>query len=362
MFLFIPPEEFDPEKHFKEVPLQQGLLYKRWKIACGHRVVRFAVSGIDDTVQVFVQCIGYRLPFIGVIWIAAHGPIGTFPDVATEIAFYRELQKLCKKEASSTFCIRLGAHPPSSLLQHPSERGASALNQPPSEYRISLEASFDTVVETFSKSMKRYIRLYKEKESGIRFQVERTDFSAHLESIYTLLTETAESKGFSVHPKEYYQTILAELTSNPEYGTLVLGYIEKKKTPVSFVLTVYTGSEAYHLFSGNAMEGYEEGMPTLTLYTTMKEAKRQNIVWFNLGAYYIGTEMALQSLVNQSLFKRKFNGEVLAHSPQHDLVAHRVRYLVFRIVRLYPVVVVRRFITRWYYRLAREFSEEHRSV
>ena len=357
MFLFSPPEDFDPEKQFEEVPLQQGLLYMRWKTTCGHSALRFALSDTDDRVVVFVQCIGYHLPLLGTLWIASHGPLGTFPSSELETTFFTELQKLCKKQAPDTIAVRVGRKPQTGLLS-PAERGASALNQPPSESRVSLEPSLEEITATFAKSVRQQIRVHKQKESGVRFQVEQTDYVSHLPTLTALLHTTATLKGFSAHPKKHYEALLNELNKNPEYGTLILGYLGERKQPSSFLLMLFSGTEAYHLFSGNSPEGYAVGLPTLTLYTALKEAKKQKVAWFNLGAYYTGTELALRSLVNQSKFKEKFRGEVVVYPPQYDLVESRVRYLLFRFMRWYPLLITRRTAVRWCRRVIAEFEEE----
>ena len=192
---------------------------------------------------------------------------------------------------------------------------------------------------------------------GIRFHIETTDFRSHLPEVYALLDKTALLKGFSPHPFSYYETLFDLLTESPEYGSLILGYLPDEKQPVSAVLTTYTGSEAYHLISGNDTRGYDAGMPTLTMYMAIREAKRQGLRRYNMGVVAEGASYAQRGLLNQSRFKEKFGGTIVDHGHSRDMVISSWRYWLFRAVRLYPVAVLRRLIVRWYRAVIVELRE-----
>lgn len=356
MFIHTPSETFDPEKHFTGVPLYQGMFFGQWQRAYGRKVVTLAINDGEGKVRMFIQCIEYVFPPIGSVWYAARGPIGSCSSVSIEEGFYRELEKRCVDLSPGTAHIRVQLEPQSQYIRTVSaERSDSSFMQPLSEMIVSLDEDMEAVVSRFSKSTKRIVRQYEQEKGTIRFSVERIDFMSRLPEVYDLLKETAAVKGFALHPFSYYEALFSSLNMNPEYGTLVTGYTGDGKKPVSAVLILFTGEEACHLFAGSAVTGYEKHMPTLTLYTAMKEAKKQGARRYNLGGVSSGVPGKLDNL---SVFKGKFGGSAVIYEHPRDYVVSFWRYRLFRFLRLYPILWVRRFVVKWYGMMMRELSRE----
>ena len=349
MFIYTPPKDFDPEKHFEDIPFGQGGFFKRWKEACGHDVVSLAVDADDASTRVYVQCISYVVPVTGVVWIAVGGPVGSFNNIQIEEQFYAELRRLCVAAAPNTSHIRIQRVPTSRYVRtRAAEHTSGVLHHPVAEHVVSLDGDMHDIAEGFAVNTRRLIRRYEHDAGDVRFHIERTDYGKHLQDIYTLLSETASLKGFTLHPFEYYHSLFSELTLNPEYGALVLGYVDDTKKLASAALTIYTGVEAYYLIACSSHEGYQHAMPTLTVYTSMKEAKQQGLRRYNFGSMYVETNRSLRHLRSQSLFKKKFGGETVEYEHPRDLVVSSWRYLVFRLLRWYPVMLLRRLAVRWY--------------
>ncbi len=355
MLIYAPPHTFDPEKHFRNVSLNQSLCFRNWKEACGHRTVSLVVSDPSGTPKVYIQCIAYRVPLTGTLWVAVRGPVGSFSDRNIEIAFYGELRRLCVEAEPRTSHIRV-QYPPSAQRTVPAEQTPGSFNQPSAEQIVQLDGDMDDIVNRFAKNTKRMVRNFERNRQGIRFHIETTDFRTHLSAVHDLLMQAALLKGFSPHPYAYYETLFDTLTKNPEYGSLVLGYLPDDKKPVSAVLTMYTGTEAYQLISGNDVRGYNAGMPTFAMYLAIREAKKQGLRRYNLGVVSSGS-YAQRSLKSQSLFKEKFGGAVVDHGHPRDIVVSMWRYWLFRFMRLYPVTVARRVAARSYRAVMVELRE-----
>ncbi|MDE0243618.1 MAG: peptidoglycan bridge formation glycyltransferase FemA/FemB family protein [Candidatus Kaiserbacteria bacterium] len=347
MYIHQPADDFDPDQYFDDVPLHQSLFYRRWKQAYGQKVITLAVSDPSGAVQAFAQCVGYDLPGTGCVWVADHGPIGTFSSPSIESEFYHELRRRCS-EASPTSHLRLHRVPPTDRVRSAlAEQGPGSFVQPVAERVISIDGDMENITASFSKSTRRQIQKYEQNQQGIRFRVENVDFMSHFADVYDILTQTAQARGFSLHPREYYETVFSELVESPEYGALILGYVDEISVdkPVSAVLVVYTGAEAYHLFVGNMPEGLAYSMPTLTLIRALHEAKNQGIRRYNLGGVEVEGSSSLSSL---SEFKQKFGGSVVIYDRPRDIVVSWWRYLLFRFLRFPIILSARRLLTTWY--------------
>ena len=354
MFIHSPPDSFDPEEHFEDVPLHQGKFFRQWQSAYGRKTVLLSASDTGGKVRMFVQCVEYVFPLIGSVWYAARGPVGSCDSAESEAVFHRELRRVCLKQSPATSHIRLEREPAFGAVRTAySEHDAGTFMQPPAERVVPLEGSVDDVVSGFAKRTKQIIRRYEQDHGTIRFAAEKINFLPHLGRFHRLLEETAVVKGFSLHPLPYYESLFSCLNANPEYGTLVTGYLGKE--PVSTVLITYTAREAYHLFAGSAVSGYADNMPTLTLYHAMKEAKKQGAVRYNLGGVSVDRSGNLAAL---SVFKGKFGGETVVYDRPRDYTVSVWRYGLFRVMRLSFIAKFRRFAVRWYRLIARELSRE----
>ena len=358
MFIYAPPDSFDPEKHLKDIPLGQGAFFRRWKKAGGQRVVTLAADSAENRTTAYIQCVEYVLPVVGSVWVAARGPVGSFPSLAIEEKFYAELRRLCREASPKTSHIRIQHGPTSRFIRTvPAEYTPGAFNHPSCERILSLERDMAAIRADFAGNTARIVKRHERDPNGVHFHVEKTNFNKYAGDVYMLLEATASRAGFSLHPSQYYEALFDEMAHNPEYATLVLGYGSADPQPVSFVLMLYSGREAYHLLAGNAEAGYDLNMPTLTLYTAIQEAKKEGVLRYNMGAVYAGTRLSLRSLRNQSLFKGKFGGEAVDHGHPRDIVISGWRYALYRCMRWYPVHIARRYAVRLYQAILVEFRE-----
>ena len=198
------------------------------------------------------------LPVVGSLsWVAPLGPIGSFDSEGTEKAFYNELRSLCTEVSPKTIALRVQKKPEySSVRTVLAERLGGSFVQPSAEEEVSLEPDLENIVSGFSKNVRRIVRRYEQGVyEDVRFHVERSDFKQHFAVVYDLLEQLAQAKKFSLHSRAYYETLFDELQAHLESGVLVLGYVDGEEKPVSCMLVLYTGSEAYHFCSATSVAG-----------------------------------------------------------------------------------------------------------
>ena len=348
MFIHTPHEKFDPVAYFDMVPLYQGVFFRHWQERYGRKVVSLVLDeGGDAVARVSVQCFEYVLPVVGSLWVAPLGPLGSFDSDDAERAFYQELRSQCAAISPKTIALRVQKQPEfSSVRMVSAEQSGGSFMQPSVEEVISLEGSVEDVVSGFSRSVRKVVRRYEQgRYEDVRFHIERSDFKQHFSAVYDLLKQLARNKKLELHPRSYYEALFEELQARPENGALVLGYGAKEESPASFMLVLYTGSEAYHLFSATTAFGYASDMPVLAHYLALKEAKEKGVRRFNLGGVMSASS---ESIGDLSLFKKKFGGEQVEHSLSMDIVVSGWRYALFRFLRLRPLLVLRRAAVRFY--------------
>ncbi len=358
MYLYTPPNSFDPEKHFKDISLYQGLFYRRWQERIGRPIVALAMDDEENKIRAYVQCVGHTVPLLGTVWVAFHGPLGSFGSVSIEEEFYEELCRQCLDAVTDTVHIRIQGEPTSRRIRtKPAERTLSAESRPPTERVITLNEDLDAIIGNFAADTRSIVKQYEQDKENIRFYSEKTDFKSHLSNVYALLSAESASDNCEMHPFAYYESLFDEMNANPEYVTLTLGYISDGKTPVSAVITAYAGYEAHCMLTANA-PGYET-MPTLALYTAIKDSKKQGLWRYNLGAVSMQDDTVLRTLRAQSAFKGKFGGNVVDRGDLLDIVVSGLRYRIFRAVRWYPVTRAYRFLRKWYLATMVELREEY---
>ncbi|MCY4577190.1 MAG: peptidoglycan bridge formation glycyltransferase FemA/FemB family protein [Candidatus Kaiserbacteria bacterium] len=357
MFIHKANAEFDPVAHFATVPLYQGLLFRRWQERYGRRVVALVGDDGAGSVRVFAQCVEYVLPVVGSLWVAALGPVGSFGSDSAEVAFYKELRSLCTEIAPKTIAVRVQKEPEYDRVRMArAERLGGSFVQPFVEEVVLLEEDMEEIVRGFSGNTRKVVRRYERGElEGVRFHTEKSDFSKHFDTVYALLEQLAHRKRFAMHPRAYYRALFEELDAHSGCGTLILGYVDGEEKPVSFLLVLYTGSEAYHLCSASSIVGYDHNMPTLVCYIALRDAKKCGAKYYNLGGI---ASVSSQSTGDLSTFKRKFGGECIAHPYSQDIVVSGWRYAVFRLMRLRLVASVRRLVVRFYVSVQSELDKE----
>ena len=357
MFIYKANKDFDPEKHFSEVPLYQALFFRQWQEQYGRNVVAIVADDGEKKVRAYVQCVEYVLPVIGSLWVASLGPIGTLDSDSSERAFYREVCSLCTEITPKTVAVRVQKEPEYNQVKVVrAERLGGSFVQPLVEEVVPLEGEIEDIISGFAGNTRRMVRRYERGETeGVRFHTEKADFTKYFDEVHELLEQLAHRKKFSMHSRKYYKLLFETLNTHPQNGTLILGYVDGEEKPVSFVLVIHSGSEAYHLHSASSALGYEHNMPTLTHYIALRDAKKQGAKRYNLG----GTMSASpQSTGDLSAFKKKFGGERIEHPTSTDIVVSGWRYTLFRLLRLRLIAEIRRLLVRFYKAVEVELDKE----
>ena len=76
MFIHPASDEYNQEEDFKEVPVWQGVFFKKWQKRYGRKVVALVAENKEGKVEAYIQCIEYKTPLLGSVWVGLQGPLG----------------------------------------------------------------------------------------------------------------------------------------------------------------------------------------------------------------------------------------------------------------------------------------------
>lgn len=327
MYIYIPTKTFNPEKHFKNISLYQGDFFRRWQLSAKHHVVALAIDGPDTHVRTYIQCVEHRIPLLGSVWTARHGPLGSFDSVSIEEAFYHDLRRYCTDIAPRTIHIRIQRAPTTKrirmqMVKKDTEKDQVVLlnQETAGVVKDSLERAPSTA-----------------KHTAVQVHLETVDFKTHLADVYALIEQTVSD----AQPFSYYEALFSQLHENPEYAALTLGYVNGKKTPSAAALTVYTGNEARLVLA--AAHSDADTVFARVIYTAMKEAMQQDLKRYVFSSHDLsGVVPRLEFLIQDT-----FHTTSKDHSTMWDIVVSSWRYYIFRGISWHPIAVVCRFLKKW---------------
>lgn len=358
MFIRIADESFDPEAIFSDVAFHQTLIYKKWQQKYGRQVVTLIAEKVDGDNTAFVQCVEYKIPFLGSFWTAYGGPLGGFDSLEQEEVFYKELKKECIKISPKTMFIRIQGKPFSKYIRTRRSENTMAYFAPANEERIiQIEEDLEDVVESFnSVPIKKAIRVLERNESVDRFVVEKNDLLSHFDEVYELLQKTSGTQQRFLQSRDWYYLLFEILQEKSERASLTLGYVADRKKPSSFVVTLYSQKEGQMLLFGSEDRAFRTRIPSLCVYTAIKEAKNMGMNTYNLGETSPDYRLANRMF---SDFTDQFGGGFFIIEHPRDIVIRSFPYALFRIIRIKILFVLYGFFTRWIRKILVEIKGQY---
>jgi lipid II:glycine glycyltransferase (peptidoglycan interpeptide bridge formation enzyme) len=320
-------ESFDPTTLVPDVPFTQAQFYGEWQQALGREVRRYVVEQAGRVVA-YCQLIKFPLVRDKSYWYAPYGPVVSeySPELVT---FLRaEFNKLAR--ATGAVFVRFDFTPPvvNSVLNKfftlaPSYTYHSAYFQPRAEWRIALGSSEQELLAGMHKNTRYSLRVGEKR--GVIAQIITHNFSDYFSDFYRLMSATAARNKFSLHPRQYYQHIFAQLKSDHAY--LVLAKLGQEVLAIDVV--IYYGSSAYYVYAASSNE-HRDAMPSyVAVWTAIQEAKRRELAYFNFGG--ISVDGLYHGWEGLTKFKQRFGGAVLTHSNFVDIVTQPLWYHMYNI-------------------------------
>lgn len=327
-------EPFDPTSLYGRTPFTQAAFYGDWQRALGRRVRKFVVRENGED-RAFFQLVKYPLFLNKSYLYTPYGPVVN--SFSNELLTYiREEVKKIAKEENATF-VRLDFTPPAPqefrklFTQAPIYTYHSAYFQPRIEWFLGLDKSEDDLLRAMHKNARYSIQLAKKR--GIEVEIVAKDFEKYFEPFFSLMQETAQRNGFSLHPKSYYKGIFENLHKSNAYLS-VARYGERI---LVIDLIIVFGGIANNIFGGSSNEE-KTRMPTyLAQWEAIRYAKQLGCSYYNFGGISIEGKM-YKGWEGITFFKQKFGGEQIRHSDFFDIVVSPLWYGLYRLRKLIKTI------------------------
>ncbi len=358
-FREVKSNDIEPSDFFEFAPFTQARFYANWQeYALGKKTRRFVIIK-DNKPVLYALLIPCALGTKNFYYTCPYGPIIkkslSKEDFNNSVALLkRELKKLMRK-SGATFTrldfspsLRKNENPNESFLyadfanekilskyfkKAPWQSVHGACFQPRREWFLPLDKSEDEILSKMHQKTRYNIRLAKRK--GIEVEIVTNNLEKYIDEFYGVQKSTAKRNGFSLHKKTYYKEAL-QTSDKLQNGYLVVARLKEKILTINFV--VCYGKIAMFAYGGSYPE-HRNLMPSYRAHWEgIKEAKRRGMQFYNFGGYFDenGPKLKPQTLQKRSrfsVFKRKFGGFALEHSPFYDCVNKKFVYLLFLIYK-----------------------------
>lgn len=302
--------------------LFQSENWARLQEMSGHESVTFESEGF----QGFAFC--HKLPFLGNYLSIPRGPVMSKVEGNSE-ALQKTFEKLREKEKIAWIRVE----PQTENVLHTLEKffGENIVPAPrdiqPREILVlSLEGTEEEWLARMKSKTRYNVGLAQRHGLTVRFSREEKD----LESFLLLIQSTAERKAIRPHPKEYYRNFFRVFSSEE----CKLALVEKEGEVLAASLLVFYAKYAYYLHGGSKSEKRDLMAPFLLHFASMKEAKRRECLFYDLGG------VRLRSKKNETdtgwdgitRFKLGFapHQETLLFPGTFDIILNTKKYFLYR--------------------------------
>lgn len=293
---------------FKRRSLWQHPIWEAFQKSAGRKTWDLKTEGASALV------VQHEMPF-GFNWLEVpRGPLFTNEESLKRIM--EEIEKLAAKEKS--IFIRMSSYED---FNGSNLKNASSDYHPETSLIMDLTRSEEDILKEMKQKGRYNIKVAERHNVTV-------NPSGDIDSFYAVLAKTANRDGFGVHPKSYYQNMLASLG---EHAQMLLAEYEGRIIAGGIFVYLdewgiyYYGASEYNY--RNVMASY------LVQWTAMKEAKKRGCKHYD----FLG--IAPEGVVNHpwigvTSFKKKFGGEVVSYPKAKELILRPFWYLVYRIYKV----------------------------
>ncbi|HOB89853.1 MAG TPA: peptidoglycan bridge formation glycyltransferase FemA/FemB family protein [Candidatus Colwellbacteria bacterium] len=323
-------KEFDPLAVNQSVPFTQSWFYGDWQAEEKREVRRFSIEDGDEIIG-SLQAIRYPLTFDKSYIYIPYGPVLKNNLTEKTAAFLKKSLKEVFNDGKTVF-IRLDFWPALKdrlektagkfFVKSPRSSYRGSNFQPRAERVIDLKQPENEIFFAMEPKARYNVRLALKK--GVVVKTITKNFLDYFEDFYSLMTETANRDGFSLHPRSYYEEIFnsAEKRKNAFLALAFYG-----DTLLVANLVVLYGETAFFLFGSSSSE-YRELMPSyLCQWQSLRKAKELGFSYYSFGG--ISHKGLNRSWEGISVYKKKFGGFVREYSPFYDLAIQPFWYYLY---------------------------------
>ncbi len=291
--------------------LWQSLEWKRYQESLG-RLVKIYVTEEAEHITASAMVMIDRTVFGLSTWDIPRGPLSSYELLAMsdekKILFLEYIFQEAKKDR----CFALYLSPPPSLKAQSSKLKASPrCEQLESTIVIDVSQSEDSILTQMHQKARYNIKTAR--RHGVAVSEHTGDDQKALDSLYTLLTQTAARDGFTHLPKSHYEAFLKHL----EGSFFLMAWHNQK--PVAGLLGVMWKDLGFYYYGASSYEHRQLMAPYLLQWEAMLHCKKAGCTRYDLlGIAPEGTGSD-NPWAGITEFKRKFGGTIVNY-PQEQMI------------------------------------------
>lgn len=335
------PEEYDSFLKENNAPFTQASFYGKWHRSMGSKVHNYSVKNDSGETLIYIQFLESNVGFGQKFLYAPYGPVLSskvpVEDLEKILLFLKENLKKVSGELNAIF-FRLDFSNAESkevrkaisniFKKSPKFTKKGSLFQPRSEWVLNLEKPEDDLFSDFNSKTRYCVRLAEKK--NVITTVITENIQSEFEGFYDLMSVTANRNGFSLHKKEYYNSVFKEIDKDGN-GYLVKSTVGGEVD--SYLLIIIFGETAMFLYGASGDKNRKIPSSHLAQWISIKQAKERGVKFYNFGG--ISTEKNPDSSLDDlTRFKTRFGGKNLEHSDFYDIINKRTFYLLFLFKKL----------------------------
>lgn len=309
-----------PHATFTQAPWY-GALHK----VQGREVRRVFVVD-DNTLCGYAQIIYFDMPFSLKYSYTPYGPV----FLSREDEVRELLEDYLAKKGIEDQLVFSRVEIPGDVKSKKLKKTSKALSkgsmiQPRNEWELNISPAEEELLSGVHKKSRYCIR--QAEKAGIEVMVVDKETRALGKTLYEILKETAERNKFSLHNKQYYDTVL-ETIDREGVGYLVVGLYKDEIVTIHVVLLY--GDTAMYAYGGSTNKRREIPSSHLVEWQSILHSKSLGMKYYNMGG--VSTEeMPDPKLESVTRFKKRFGGYVKKHGVIYDIVHRPLWYYLYTI-------------------------------
>jgi lipid II:glycine glycyltransferase (peptidoglycan interpeptide bridge formation enzyme) len=286
----------------------QSWQWGEFRQSLGQKIWRIEISRLKGLV------IKYNLPLNKSYLYCPRGPVGEILDKDFK-EFSTQIRDIAKQENSIFFKIE----PDKNLRELPLVRSTKQI-QPSKTIVLDITKSEEELLSQMHQKTRYNIRLAQRK--GV--VVQQTSNKESLGIFLGLLKETAQRDKFYLHPKNYYQKMLAILGKE---GMVKLFLAQYQNRVIAANLVCFFGQRATYLHGASDYNFRQMMAPYLLQWQAILEAKKQGLKYYD----FWGIDDRKWPGVTR--FKKGFGGQEIIYLGAFDLVFQKLWYGIYNLAR-----------------------------
>ncbi len=296
--------------------------WRKFQESVGRRTFFISVGSFQASI------IEHKLPIVGKYFYCPRGPVRMSNDDCRLSNFFDELVGLAKKENIGWIRIDPKNEEILSLIKNNTEyeiQKAPHDMQPKEIFVVDISKLEEEILSEMSQKTRYNIKLSQKKEVKIEEE------GKHIEDFLKLVKATAERKGVSFHPENYYRKMLETIPD----GIIKLYVAKYKDKIIAANLVVFYGDTAIY-FHGATDDEYRNAMaPYLLQWQAILDAKRVGCKFYDFGGVKTGEDKEGKDWAGITKFKIGFSPQTkpVEFSGSYDIILSQRRYLLYKIIQ-----------------------------